>query len=137
MSNALATLFFRLYAANLRRSWRNNPKDAWSDSILTMDSLIAVPVLSTIMVFWTISVHLFPNSIGVLGMPKGVGLIVVVMVSFVVDAWFTSSINRHKHDLITPDSFAAPRDRMAIVIAFAISFLFAVAMVGIIVLLRR
>jgi hypothetical protein len=136
MSNALAKLFFRLYAANLRRSWRNSPKDAWSDAIFTMDSLIVVQVLSLILAFWAISIHFFPNSIGVLGMPKGAGIVVVVVV-FVVDAWFTNSINRHTHDPITPDNFAAPRDLMAIVLAFAISFLFAGAMVGIIVMLRR
>ncbi len=137
MGNVLAKLFLRLYAANLRRTWRNNPKDAWSDAIFTMDSLIVVPVLSLIMVFWTIAIHLFPLSIGAFGMSKGAGLIIIIIVAFVVDALFTRCISRYKHDAITPGSFAATVDLMVIFFAFAISFLFAVAMVGIIVMLRR
>jgi hypothetical protein len=135
--NALVKLFLRLYAANLRRTWRNSPKEAWTDAIFTMDSLICVPLMSVIIVIWVIAIHMFPATIGGFGMPKAAGLAIGIPVIFVVDTVFTKRIDEYRSEPIARDSFSATVDRVAIFIAFIASFSFVVAMIGIIVMLHR
>jgi hypothetical protein len=136
-NKALVKLFFRLYAWNCRRSWRNNPTDAWSDAIYTMDVLIGLPVLSLIMTVWAIAIHQFPKTIGTVGMPKVAELLVVLFVGIVVDMIFTKSINKYRNHPVNHDSFSATTDRVAIVRAFLVSFSLFIAMLGIVVMLNR
>ncbi len=136
-NNALVKLFFRLYAWNCRRSWRNNETDAWSDAIYTMDVLIGLPVLSLIMTLWAIAIHVFPKTIGTVGMPTAAELLVVLLVGIAVDMLFTKRINKYRNHPFTHESFSAATDRVAIVSAFLVSFSLFVAMLGIVVMLNR
>lgn len=135
--NTLVKLFFRLYAGNRRRSWRNNTKDAWSDAIYTMDTLIALPVLSLSMALWVIVIRIFPTTIGVTGIPKGALVLLVLSVGFVVDAIFAKYIDKYHDVPIAHDSFSGTADRAAIVIAFVISFVTFLLMLGLVIMLSK
>jgi hypothetical protein len=137
MGNSLTKLFLRLYAANLRRTWRNGPGDAWSDAVFAIDSIITVSALSMIMVVWVVATVWLPNSIGKFGMPAVAGLPLVVVVGFVVDYFVSKRFIHYKMSPIDSDSFSKKGDTAVIYIAMVLSFLFAVVMIVTVAMLRR
>ena len=67
----LSMLFQRLYAMNLRRTWRNSPGAAWADAISTLDVLLAFPILSLLGGAWLVATDIFPRTVGRFGTSRG------------------------------------------------------------------
>jgi hypothetical protein len=137
MGNIFTKLFLRVYAANLRRSWRNSQEDAWTDAVFTLDSIVIVPIVSMIMVSWVVATVSLPGSIGKIGMPKAAGLPLIIVVGFVVDYFLSRRFIHYRKSPVARDSLSTMSDSAAIYIAMAISFLFLVASVVTIAILRR
>jgi uncharacterized membrane protein len=133
----LIKVFLRLYAANLRRTWRQAQGTAWSDAIFTMDSLVGIPVLSSIYAMWMFLMALFPTSIGVLGIPRGAVVVLVLMIGFIIDRLLTRGVSRYKNESITSDSYSTTADSMAIIAAFLISFTYFLIMIAIVVAIHK
>jgi hypothetical protein len=130
-------LFLRVYAANLRRSWRSSQEDAWTDAIFTLDSIVILPILSMIMVLWVMATVWLPGSIGKIGMPKAAGLPLIIIVGFLVDYFLSKRFIHFKKTPVAKDGFSTMGDSAAIYIAMVLSFLFFVAAVVTVAMLRR
>ena len=80
--NALDRLFLRLYAANLRRPWRNEARPAWNDALYAVTAVVAVPAVAFVASLWLIARDVLPNYVGRIGEAQEAGAAVAVAISF-------------------------------------------------------
>jgi hypothetical protein len=121
----LKMLFLRIYAANLRRSWRSDPDSAWWDAVTTLMFLIGLPLLTLMFDLWVLALDLFPKAIGAVGMPESAGFAVVLASGIALLVLITKTMRVYREGLGKRDRYDSATDRWKIVaaIAFAIGLI--------------
>ena len=80
--SGLDRLFLRLYAANLRRPWRSDPRPAWNDALYTVAVTVGLPIAAFVGSGWSIARDLFPGSVGKLRVAQETGVSVGFVFAF-------------------------------------------------------
>jgi hypothetical protein len=111
-------------------------KSAWTDAVYTLDVLVTIPVLAVMMAIWIIAIRLFPTTVGSFGMPKNMGLIVVLPLVIAVDALCSKYMSSYENLPNIRDDFATAGDAVGIWLSYGVCLLALVGMVAVLVVLR-
>jgi hypothetical protein len=120
----LVTALLRIYASNLRRSWRNTPHAAFVDATIHLEALVT---LVTVSFFALIEIALSRSSLPSLSISFGGtkysrGMLVVLIATLVV-LWFVDrKLKPYEFVPGAGSTFDAPRDRVIVWIYFASGF---------------
>jgi hypothetical protein len=122
VGKSLTTLFLRIYAMNQRRWWRNDAARAWWDALLTVEIWIGLPLVTLLVTLWVLAIDLFPQSVGTIGMSRGVELGLLVASWLAVDIPLRKKVSKYRREPIPRTSFDSTADRWKIAVAGAVSF---------------
>ena len=121
--SALDRLFLRLYAANLRRPWRNDPRPAWNDALYTVAATMGLPIAAFVGSGWSIARDLFPGSVGKLQVAQeagvGIAFVFVFALYFALLMRFSVFKGRSKSEILSE----SPPQRWPFIGAWAIASL--------------
>jgi len=128
--------FLRVYAMNLRRSWRSDIATAWSDALFTTEVLIVMPLTFLILVLWLVAQRTLPNAVDVSRIPYQAEIIFAALEWFALDTMLSRLLHIYRDKPISSSSFNSNRDRWILVVAGAIACTSCASLIWIIAILK-
>src|SRR5579872_6009006 len=100
----LNSFFLRIYTANLSRGFRNGPATAWSDAIYMVEFLLTIPLFTFCLFAWVLAMKLKPRTVGALGLPDYVAVILFTGSWLTVHLPVTRVCRRYREPPVTRQS---------------------------------
>jgi hypothetical protein len=113
--------FLRIYAMNLRRSWRNKPASAKTDASYTTQALFLPPLMLLLLLLYVGVTGMLPDSVGRVPAKAMQGLWFVL--ATVYWFWMDSHLDRLGDPTQSARGFDDAANRRKVILIYILSFL--------------